>query len=170
MNKISVICYIVLFFLVTDSKAQSVGIGTLTPHASAQLDVSSSTKGTLITTMTTAQRKAIAGPATGLLVFDTDKKTIYMYDGNRWLPLLFSNNEKNPPAYFQPTLSSPDANFGYKVDIYGDYAIIGARQAILSPALTAHTGIAYIYQRVNGAWEYQDVFAADDGEEDDYFG
>jgi hypothetical protein len=120
--------------------------------------------------MTSAQRKAILGPATGLLVFDIDKKTIYMYDGNRWLPLLFSNTEKNPPAYFQPTLSSPDANFGYKVDIYGDYAIIGARHAILSPALTAHTGIAYIYHRVNGVWEYQDVFAADDGEEDDFFG
>ncbi len=170
MNRIALINCVALLLLSLGLKSQRVGIGTPTPHSSAQFEVNSTTRGTLITTMTTTQRKLITQPAVGLLVFDIDKKTIYMYDGNRWLPLLFSTTEKNPPAYFQPTLSSTDANFGYKVDIYGDYAIIGARQAILSPGLTAHTGIAYIYHRVNGAWEYQDVFAADDGEEDDYFG
>jgi len=170
MNRIAFVNCVALLLLSLGLKSQRVGIGTPTPHSSAQLEVNSTTRGTLITTMSTAQRKLIPQPAVGLLVFDIDKKTIYMYDGNRWLPLLFSNTEKNPPAYFQPTISSSDANFGYKVDIFGDYAIIGARQAILSPVLTAHTGIAYIYHRVNGVWEFQDVFAADDGEEDDFFG
>lgn len=163
-------CTLILLFSL-GLKSQSVGIGTPTPHSSAQLDVSSTTKGTLITTMTSAQRKAIAGPATGLLVFDIDKRTIYMYDGLRWLPLLFSNTDKNPPAYFQPLITTSDANFGYKVDIYGDYAIIGARQASpIPPGLISHSGKAYIYHRVNGVWEEQDVIAADDGETDDFFG
>ncbi len=170
MNRITLISCVILLFLSPGLKSQRVGIGTPTPHTSAQLEVSSTTRGTLITTMSTAQRKLIPQPAVGLLVFDVDKKTIYMYDGNRWLPLSFSNIEKNPPAYFQPTIVSPDANFGYRVDIFGDYAIIGARQATLFPGATSHTGVAYIYHRVNGAWEYQDVFVSEDGETDDFFG
>ncbi len=169
MNRITLVNCIVLLFLSVDLKSQSVGIGTPTPHSSAQLEVSSTTKGTLITTMTSAQRKAIAVPATGLLVFDIDKRTVYMYDGTRWLPLLFSTTEKNPPAYFQPSVTTADANFGYRVDIFGDYAIIGARQATAS-GQNLNTGIAYIYHRVNGVWEEQDVIAADDGETDDFFG
>ncbi len=169
MKKISVLYIIGFFFFAMESSSQSVGIGTNTPHSSAQLDVSSSTKGTLITTMTTAQRKSIVSPATGLLVFDIDKKTIYMHDGTRWLPMLFSTTEKNPPAYFQPILASSDANFGYKVDILGDYAIIGARQGAIT-LQGPQTGIAYIYHRVNGVWEEQDIISADDGETNDYFG
>ena len=41
------------------------------PEASAQLDVSATDKGMLVPRMTSAQRTAIASPATGLLVFDT---------------------------------------------------------------------------------------------------
>jgi len=170
MNQKTFINCLLFLFLWSGLKSQSVGIGTATPNTSAQLDVSSTTKGTLITTMTSAQRKLIANPAIGLLVFDIDKKTIYMYDGRRWCPLLFSNLEKNPPTYFQaPPLIGADANFGYKVDIYGDYAIIGARQASLF-GQNPQTGIAYIYHRVNGVWEQQDLLTADDGDTDDNFG
>jgi hypothetical protein len=169
MNRIALVSCSLFLFLPFGSKSQSVGIGTPTPHSSAQLDVSSTTKGTLITTMTTSQRKLISAPATGLLVFDIDKKTIYMYDGTRWLPLLFSNTEKNPPAYFTPSVISVDANFGYRVDIYGDYAIIGARQGTVV-GQNLNTGVAYIYHRTNGVWEGQDIITADDGETDDLFG
>jgi hypothetical protein len=62
----------------------NVGIGTASPNASAILDVSSTNKGLLIPRMTSAQRTAIATPATGLLVFDTDTKTIWTYDGAAW--------------------------------------------------------------------------------------
>jgi hypothetical protein len=62
--------------------AQNVGIGTLAPHNSAMLDVQSSNKGVSLPSMTTAQRNAIPSPKTGLLVFDLDKNTIFMFDGD----------------------------------------------------------------------------------------
>lgn len=52
--------------------SQNVGIGTTTPNASAQLEVSSTVKGILIPRMTQAQRTAIANPAQALLVYQTD--------------------------------------------------------------------------------------------------
>ena len=54
------------------------------PDNSAMVDISSETKGILVPRMTTAQRTAIASPATGLLVFDSDLKTFYFYNGTSW--------------------------------------------------------------------------------------
>lgn len=48
------------------------GIGTTTPNASAKLEVASTDKGFLLPRMTSAQRTAIASPANGLLVYQTD--------------------------------------------------------------------------------------------------
>lgn len=62
----------------------NVGIGTNTPNNSALLDIASTTKGLLIPRMTTAQRSLVGTPAIGLLVFDTDTKTIWAYDGTAW--------------------------------------------------------------------------------------
>lgn len=150
--------------------AQNVGIGTVNPHPSAQLEIQSTTKGTLITTMTTAQRKAIASPALGLLVFDTDKKTIYMFDGSRWLPFLFSTTEVNPPSYVIPSPSLSNAQFGYKVDIEGDYAIIGAPQAAAFDVGFVQSGCAYIFHKVNSVWVQQDLLLPSDPEAGQEFG
>jgi len=65
-------------------QAQSVGIGTNAPNASAQLDITSTTKGMLIPRMTTAQRTAITAPANGLMVYDTNLTSFYFYNGNEW--------------------------------------------------------------------------------------
>ena len=56
--------------------------------ASAALDVKSTTQGVLIPRMTAAQRTAIASPATGLLVFQTDATAgFYFYNGSAWTSL-----------------------------------------------------------------------------------
>lgn len=68
--------------------AQNVGIGTASPHASAILDISANTRGILIPRMTTAEMKAIANPAVGLLVFSTDiPNGFFFYSGSAWIPL-----------------------------------------------------------------------------------
>jgi hypothetical protein len=64
----------------------SVGIGVDPPATTAALDVTSTTKGLLAPRMTTVQRVAIASPANGLIVFDTDMKSLQVYDavGEAW--------------------------------------------------------------------------------------
>ena len=67
----------------------SVGIGVDPPSTTAALDVTSTTKGLLAPRMTTIQRLDIATPANGLIVFDTDAKSLQVYDavGTVWDPL-----------------------------------------------------------------------------------
>jgi Protein of unknown function (DUF1566) len=70
----------IAFLFIGTAQAQSVGIGTTTPAASAQLDVSSTTKGFLPPRMTFAQRDAIASPADGLIIYNTDTKKLNYYE------------------------------------------------------------------------------------------
>jgi uncharacterized protein (TIGR02145 family) len=76
----------ILLLLFSIASFAQVGIGTTTPHTSALLDISSTTKGFLPPRMTTAQMNAITSPATGLLVVCTDcsPKGIYTYNGASW--------------------------------------------------------------------------------------
>ena len=63
----------------------NVGIGTNTPNASAQLDITSTDKGLLIPRVSQAQRNLIATPATGLMVYQTDNTPgFYYYNGTIW--------------------------------------------------------------------------------------
>ncbi|MGH7975000.1 MAG: beta strand repeat-containing protein [bacterium] len=66
------------------SASTAVGIGTLTPDASAALDVTSTVTGFLPPRMTTTQKNAIASPATGLIVFDTTLGFLQIYNGTTW--------------------------------------------------------------------------------------
>jgi hypothetical protein len=63
---------LLLVLFVMSIQAQNVGIGTTNPNSSAALDVSSSSKGFLYPRMTTQQRSAIANPADGLHIYNTD--------------------------------------------------------------------------------------------------
>lgn len=89
---ITLLCGILLFsqsalFSQTNTfpSTGSAGIGTTTPNASSLLDISSTTKGVLISRMTKAQRDAIASPATGLLVFQTNSGPgFYYFNGSNW--------------------------------------------------------------------------------------
>lgn len=91
MKKSKLLIFIILSgLLICQSsllKAQGgVGINTTgsAPDSSAILDVSSTTKGTLITRMTTSERDAILNPAIGLLIFNTTTNCINMWQGSSW--------------------------------------------------------------------------------------
>ncbi len=67
----------------------SIGNTSAVPHASAMLDINAGTnsikKGLLIPRMTSTQRIAITAPAQGLLVYDTDTKSQWQYNGSMWV-------------------------------------------------------------------------------------
>lgn len=65
-----------------------VGIGTLTPHASAMLDVNSTTKGLLVPRVTSYP----SSPATGLLVYRTDLNAFYAWNGISWTQAVFGSS------------------------------------------------------------------------------
>lgn len=70
-------------------------------HPSAMLDVKSTTRGALFPRLNGAQRAAIAAPAEGLLVFDTDSKSFWFFDGTAWVELI---DIAGPPV---PAVISP---------------------------------------------------------------
>jgi hypothetical protein len=57
---------------------------TITPLASAVLQIESTTKGFLPPRMTEAQRDLIASPATGLIIYNTTTNVLNFYNGSAW--------------------------------------------------------------------------------------
>jgi hypothetical protein len=93
LTKKPVIAFIaaVLFILPVNAQTNkfpstgAAGIGTTTPDSSSLLEIKSTKKGLLIPRMTLAQRNAIASPATGLMIFQTNSTPgFYYYNGSVW--------------------------------------------------------------------------------------
>jgi hypothetical protein len=87
MTNFKIIIIIVSITVVSHISFAQLGIngsGTA-PAASAMLDVSSTTKGFLPPRMTSAQRTAITSPVEGLLVFDTNTKSNWYFNGSSWV-------------------------------------------------------------------------------------
>jgi uncharacterized protein (TIGR02145 family) len=79
-----------LAFAFSSSVFSQVGIGTTTPNPSAELDVTSTTKGLLPPRMTQAQRNAILSPVAGLMVWCTDcvaAGELQVFNGTTWTNL-----------------------------------------------------------------------------------
>ncbi len=80
---------------ISTAHAQSVAINNdgSSANTSALLDVKSTTKGMLIPRMDSLQRASITLPATGLLVYQTNKDSgFYFYDGTAWQELTNTGN------------------------------------------------------------------------------
>jgi N-acetylneuraminic acid mutarotase len=69
----------------TSAQQDNVGIGTTDPHPSALLELNASDKGFLTTRMSTAERDAIAAPAAGLMIYNTDDGCVDVYSGEGWV-------------------------------------------------------------------------------------
>ena len=76
------------------------------PDTSAMLDIKSTTKGVLIPRMTSAERLLITA-AIGLMVYDTDLKSLVYYDGSSWMS-------------FRSTIKDKDGDTGIFVEYSAD--------------------------------------------------
>ena len=89
MKKIFLLLKTVFIFSIAYAQ-QGVAINTdgSSSDNSAMLDVKSTSKGLLIPRLTASQKNAIASPAAGLLIYQTDATTgFYYYNGSAWTPL-----------------------------------------------------------------------------------
>ena len=70
----------IAFFLCCNSLAKGqLGIGTNSPAPSSVLDISSATKGVLFPRMISTARTGISAPANGLVVFDIDSSSLFIF-------------------------------------------------------------------------------------------
>ena len=95
MKKFVLLTFILTFYLQTFAQ---VGINTdnSAPDGSAILDAKSTSKGFLPPRMNTVQRDAIASPATGLVIFNTDCIDIQLFNGAGWVPIGDAGMLANP--------------------------------------------------------------------------
>ncbi|MGY0406896.1 MAG: hypothetical protein ACWIPJ_00860 [Polaribacter sp.] len=87
-----------LFFALTFASFGQVGIGIATtdaPDASAILEVRSTTKGVLIPRMNEAEIKAIVAPLEGLMVYCTNFKSLYVFNGTKFIGLILGKADIN---------------------------------------------------------------------------
>jgi hypothetical protein len=80
------ITIILVFFQFNIICAQGVGINVdgSQPNSSAELDIKSTNKGLLIPRMMQAERIAVASPANGLMIFQTDGVSGFYYFESTW--------------------------------------------------------------------------------------
>ena len=88
-----------LFLLFSSVIYSQVGINTNSPDPSSALDIQSTNGGILIPRLTQDQRDAIAYPATGLLIFQTNESAgFYFYNGEQWTRIEGAGFEQNSEA------------------------------------------------------------------------
>ncbi len=76
--------YLILHTSYLTNAQVAINTDNSNPDASAMLDIKSTTQGVLIPRMTTAERSLISAVA-GLMVYDTDLKSLVYFDGTAWM-------------------------------------------------------------------------------------
>lgn len=146
--------FVCLWLLPAGLMAQ-VGIGTTSPNASAVLDLRSTAKGFLAPRLTTAQMGAIASPAHGLMVFNTNADHFYFYNAttSAWQTLSGAatgwqtggNSVTNPATQWigttnaQPFVLRTNSVERLRIGPTGNIGISGPA-SITSPAATLEVG------------------------------
>ncbi|MEI6680734.1 MAG: FISUMP domain-containing protein [Mariniphaga sp.] len=147
--------FVLVLVLFTNAFSQSPGVaintdGT-TPHASAMLDVSSTTKGFLPPRMTNTQKTIIASPVAGLLIWCTNCGTsgeLQIYNGITWTNFVggaASAGKPDAPTIGTATVSgvsgtatvtftAPASNGGAAITSYTATSSPGSLTATLSQA------------------------------------
>jgi hypothetical protein len=169
MKRYLLIAVVLLCYQIAFTQNIAINNDGSTPNPSAILDIKSTSKGLLMPRMSTSQRNAVTGAAAGLLVFDLDKSTIYLYDGQKWQAMLFTSSDAaNPPIARSAADGAAGDKLGISVSISGNYAIVGAYLDDIGTK--TDQGSAYIFLREDGLWTEQAKLTASDGGAGDNFG
>lgn len=125
----------ILFFCAFLNVNAQTGIGTITPHASAKLDVTSTDKGFLPPRMTSLQRTTIPSPAAGLMVYQTDGTAgLYYYNGTAWIYIINSTTN---------VVSVVNGGTGTNTSTGTGSVVLNSNASLTNPTLTTPTlGVA----------------------------
>ena len=170
--------------------AQNVGIGTtsFTPDASSILELRNTDGGFLMPRMTQAQRDAIAGPASGLMIYQTNNTPgYYYYDGSSWQPFGASIDNLGDHTASQnlivgPGLGMTDTDQDTKVQVeesadedYIRFDVVGSEAMITDNAQNVGVGTSAPTEKLHiegnirmGAAGYLDDDATTGGHNDDW--
>ena len=139
------------FALLAFGAQAQVGVGTTTPDASAQLDVTSNSKGVLIPRMVGSERTGINPAAEGLLVYQTDAPAgFYYYTGSQWVRLV--NSTESAPASI-PSLYAGNNTGGPLVVLLGGTNVSFPSHQNVSPEFTVLPGSTSFI--INSGGRYQ---------------
>jgi hypothetical protein len=137
MQRIVLLILLVFSFqIVVFAQSGNAGLGTNTPHSSAKFDIVSDSQGFLCPRMTAAQRLAIANPAEGLMVYDTDAQSHWYFNGSLWQNLVPAPVEWPSQIVFSFLSQSGTAATGET--ILGSYVIPAATLELDGEALEVH--------------------------------
>ena len=143
-----------LLFATTLTQAQ-IGIGTNTPNASSQLDVSSTSRGLLPPRMTALQRNAISTPAAGLIVWCNDcgsKGEIQIYNGTEWVNFSGGTRQFSASAKLGADIDGEAGDqSGGSVSISSDGTTV-AIGAIGKAGGGIVAGHVRVYKNITGTW------------------
>ena len=99
MMKIGLSIYFSLFISSLYSQV-AFNTDSSSPDPSAMLDVESTGQGVLTPRMSSIEREDLVNPADGLLVYDTDEKSYFLFAGNKWKRL---SSRTRRSIYISPT-------------------------------------------------------------------
>ena len=117
---------ILLLFAQMVYSQQRVGVGTLNPDPSAQLELNAQDKGVLIPRMTSVQREMIPNPTNGLLVFDVTTVGFWYFDGVQWVQPFGPVGAQGPVGITGPVgPAGPQGPTGQPSTIIGPQGVVG---------------------------------------------
>ncbi len=144
---------LLLFSSASVSLLGQVGIGTTSPNSSAQLDVSSSSKGFLpprIALSNVSDNSTISNPATGLLIYNTATAGTapsnvipgyYYWNGTKWALISSSfGNVTGIAKFYNSSNQSYSANMNIalnatEINTISDYVSLSSNGIVLEPGV-----------------------------------
>lgn len=166
-----------LFIINSDYILAQVGVGTITPHESAILEVKSNEKGFLLPRVNNSNLQLINSPAEGLMVYNTDEKCLSIFKQSNWYDVCTNNMIVFPIDFSTVTPIKIDAGTdGNEQGFFGDAISISADGNTV--LVGSHgdddqgikAGSAYIYKLSGGSWNKTEINAGPEGDDFHAFG